>query len=135
MNSLPLVKKINASIFSPSKMIKYQGVNFDNVVDLLADKYGYPKVHIYLILNSKIREQIYSLDSDKNLKINVFIPTERIDLLISNLSSIQLETLKSKIETGNRLEAFFFYYNIFSKKYSKKQIDESFEKLWSKYLS
>ncbi len=135
MNSLPLVKKINASIFSPSKMIKYQGVNFDNVVDLLADKYGYPKVHIYLILNSKIREQIYSLDSDKNLKIDILPPTERIDLLMSNLSSNQLETLKNKIETGNRLEAFFFFYNIFSKKYSKKQIDASFEKLWSKHLS
>lgn len=133
LSDFPSDKQMSRTIFNHDNMIKYHNLQLDLVIDIISKKYNYSKWAVRDVIQRKINSNFFELDSSGKFKVQNAKAKLDINEILSKITETQKEGLFDKIKAGDRLAAFFFYYNIHAKKLSRKYIDETFDALWTEF--
>jgi hypothetical protein len=98
---------------------KIENINTDET-DKSRSNYKYmPQTYINKNLEKKIEKPI--------------VKAKSITEILSQLSKEDSNSIINYVQKGNRLSAFFRYSNCMANKYSKKEIEQSFEEIWENF--
>jgi hypothetical protein len=135
-----LEKKLITTIRKKNLLFEDKGQEVDIILQEIVDfgeenkieKINTKKADI-LMSNFKYTSQNFHDKNFQKTNDKPIFPTKSISDILSQLSKEDSEIIINYVQKGNRLSAFFRYSNCMVNKYTKKEIEQSFEEIWDNF--